>query len=74
MYFVSVFISANVQQNRLTAAYNAVYYSFEENDGQSKHRGLLGQDIYYSAIKFGGKTYSGIDIFYNHYYIDISIL
>ena len=36
----------------------AVFFDFEENDGQAKHSALKGQDIYYSAIKVGEKFYS----------------
>ena len=37
---------------------NAVYYDFEKNDGQNKHKNLSGQDVYYSAMKMGNDFYS----------------
>ena len=37
---------------------NAVYYDFERNDGQDKHKNLAGQDIYYSAMRIGDNFYS----------------
>ena len=37
---------------------NAVYFDFEEADGQVKHRNLRGQDVYYSALRIGDKLYS----------------
>lgn len=37
---------------------NAELFDFEENDGQEKHAALLGQDVYYSAMKAGDKYYS----------------
>ena len=37
---------------------HAVFYDFEDNDGQQKHAHLQGQDVYYSAVRIGDKTYS----------------
>ena len=37
---------------------NAVYFDFENNDGQDKHSNLAGQDVYYSAMKIGNEFYA----------------
>lgn len=47
----------DVYSKLISVLENAEYDHFEENDGQEKHNGLKGQDIYYSAIRIGGKLY-----------------
>ena len=37
---------------------NAELFDFVANDGKDKHKGILGQDIYYSALKVDDKYYS----------------
>lgn len=42
----------------LSVLENAEYDHFQLNDGQEKHKGTDGQDVYFSAIRIGGKLYS----------------
>lgn len=37
---------------------NAEYDHFEPNDGQEKHKGLKGQDVYVSALRIGLQLFS----------------